>query len=162
MHDENGVTDILPKASPPQERFLTALGEGLSVAGAAKLAGVGRQTVYDWRKRDAAFAAAWDDAIETGTDNLEDEARRRAMSTSDTLMIFMLKARRPGKYKDRRASELSGPGGGPIQTEWDYSRLSLDDLEALERLYAKLVGETPVAAPLGLCEPHIIANKYQC
>ena len=61
---------------PAPERFLIGLGEGLSVAGAAKLAGVGRQTVYDWRKRDAAFAAAWDDAIETGTDNLEDEARR--------------------------------------------------------------------------------------
>jgi hypothetical protein len=144
MPDENGVSDQQPQ--PARERFLTALGEGLSVAGAAKLAGVGRQTVYDWRKRDAAFASAWDDAIETGTDNLEDEARRRAMSSSDTLMIFMLKARRPEKYKERRASEVSGPGGGPIQTEWDYSKLSLDDLEVLERLYSKMAGEPAQAA----------------
>lgn len=141
--------------SEPRERFLIALGEGLSVAGAAKLAGVGRQTVYDWRKRDASFAAAWDDAIETGTDNLEDEARRRAMNSSDTLMIFMLKARRPDKYKERRASEVSGPGGGPIQTEWDYSKLSLDDLEALERLYSQMAGEPAQAA--GPAAPDLLA-----
>ncbi len=126
--------------TPPHERFLAALGEGLSVAGAAKLAGVGRQTVYDWRKRDGEFAAAWDDAIETGTDNLEDEARRRPMSTSDTLMIFLLKARRPDKYKERRASELSGPGGGPIRTEWDFSHLSDEEFEAYCALSAKVRG----------------------
>lgn len=146
MPDENGVSD--QQLQPASERFLTALGEGLSVAGAAKLAGVGRQTVYDWRKRDAAFAAAWDDAIETGTDNLEDEARRRAMSTSDTLMIFMLKARRPDKYKDRRASEISGPGGGPIETTTDFTMLGLEDLETLERIYSKMAGQaSQVAGP---------------
>jgi hypothetical protein len=36
-----------------------------------------------------------------GTDALEDEALRRAKDKSDTLLIFLLKARRPEKYKDR-------------------------------------------------------------
>lgn len=67
------------------------------------------------------------------------------MSTSDTLMIFLLKARRPDKYKERRASELSGPGGGPIKTAWDYSKLILEDLDTLERLYSKMAGEPPGA-----------------
>ena len=60
-------------------------------------------------------------------------------------MIFLLKARRPDKYKERRASELSGPGGGPIKTAWDYSKLILEDLDTLERLYSKMAGEPPGA-----------------
>ncbi|MBX3610383.1 MAG: hypothetical protein KF871_10865 [Hydrogenophaga sp.] len=33
---------------------------------------------------------------------------------SDTLMIFLLKARRPNTYRERGAVELSGPGGKPL------------------------------------------------
>ncbi len=33
---------------------------------------------------------------------------------SDTLMIFMLKARRPNTYRERGAVELSAPGGKPL------------------------------------------------
>ncbi len=35
--------------------------------------------VYERRKADAEFAAAWDDSLVQGTDLLEDEALRRAM-----------------------------------------------------------------------------------
>jgi hypothetical protein len=52
--------------------------------------------MYKHRGNSEAFAGAWDDAVETGTDELEDEAFRRAKEDSDTLLIFMLKARRPG------------------------------------------------------------------
>ena len=129
-----------------RDRFLSALAEGLSVAAAAGAAGAGRQTVYDWRKRDAVFAAAWDAAVETGTDSLEDEALRRAKSQSDTLLIFMLKARRPDKYKDRRVSEVSGPNGGPIRQTWDFSRLSNEEFAAYAALAAKVQGP-PGSAP---------------
>lgn len=62
--------------------------------------------------------SAGEDAIETGTDLLEDDVRRRAVDGveeplfhqgkkvgltrkySDTLLIFLLKARRPAKYRD--------------------------------------------------------------
>jgi len=33
---------------------------------------------------------------------------------SDTLLIFLLKARRPGKYGDKVTAEHTGPGGGPV------------------------------------------------
>jgi hypothetical protein len=33
---------------------------------------------------------------------------------SDTLLILLLKARRPGKYGDKVTAEHTGPGGGPI------------------------------------------------
>ncbi len=94
-------------------RFLAALDEGLSVASAAKTAGINRSWLYRLRARDATFDAAWHDACEAGTDRLEDEARRRAVEGvekpvfrggeivghvrdySDAMLIFLLKARRP-------------------------------------------------------------------
>lgn len=115
-----------------REKFLDALAETASVVKACEIAKVGRRTVYDWRKNDEAFADAWDDALDVGTDALEDEATRRAFegwdepvhyqgvatSTirkySDTLLMFMLKARRPERFKDRAAHEHSGKDGGPI------------------------------------------------
>ena len=97
-------------ARTPKKRtaFLKALGDGASIMAASVSAGMGRRTAYDWREADEAFAKAWDDAIEAGTDVLEDEAVRRARDGSDTLLIFMLKARRPKKYKERIATEHSG------------------------------------------------------
>ena len=113
-------------------KFLTALREGATVAGACKAAKIGRSTAYEWRGKDEDFAAAWDEALEDGTDALEDEAKRRGadgvdepvfyqgkqVSTvtkySDTLLMFLLKGRRPEKFKDRH--EHTGADGGPIET----------------------------------------------
>jgi hypothetical protein len=44
---------------------------------------------------DPDFSAAWEEAIEIGTDALEDECWRRAMTTSDRLLLALLRARRP-------------------------------------------------------------------
>lgn len=113
-----------------QAAFLDALRAGLSVSHAARLSGFARRTWYDHRAADPAFAAAWDDASEEGADRLEDEAVRRAVEGvrtektvtsqgralrdeagalvkdvtidySDTLLIFLLKGRRPQKYAER-------------------------------------------------------------
>lgn len=124
------------KRTPKKEAaFLDALRDGLSVTAACLDAGIARSSAYEWRAEDAGFRERWDDAVEEGTDRLEDEAQRRARDGvtepvfykghrvgevqrySDTLMIFLLKARRPDKFKDRVANEHSGPNGGPIQTE---------------------------------------------
>lgn len=56
-------------------------------------------------------------AIEAGTDRLEDIARERAsrpLDGSDTLLIFLLKSRRPGKYRETTRHEISGPDGKEI------------------------------------------------
>ena len=82
-------------------KSVASLAEGNSIARAAGDAGIGRTTAYEWREADAAFAQAWDDAVEAGTDALEDEAVKRAKSGSDTLLIFMLKARRREKFAER-------------------------------------------------------------
>ncbi len=57
-------------------------------------AGVGRKTVYDRKANDDEFARRWDEAMEEAVDELEKEARKRAIGMSDTLLIFMLKSRR--------------------------------------------------------------------
>lgn len=106
------------------------MSQGHSPGGAARLARVGRATVYEWRDADSEFARLWDQAVEEGTDYIEDEAMRRAVQGvgrpvfykgkavgtiqefSDTLIVVMLKARRPHKYRER--FEHSGPDGQPL------------------------------------------------
>ena len=61
-----------------RDAFIEALERGMTISGAARLANLGRSTVYALRASDEGFARAWDDALETGTDALEDEAFRRA------------------------------------------------------------------------------------
>ncbi len=112
-----------------REAFLSVLAGGGSVTLASATAGIGRQRVYEWRQDDSDFATEWDVAVEAGTDVLEDEARRRAVEGveepvffqgntvghvrrySDTLLIFLLKGRRPKKFKDRVAhgGDETGP-----------------------------------------------------
>lgn len=93
--------DNADKTAKKKTLFLSALSEGFSITGAARTAQFSRATAYRWRGEDAEFAASWDGSLEEGTDVLEDEAKRRALAGSDTLLIFLLKARRPDKYKDR-------------------------------------------------------------
>lgn len=59
--------------------FLHALASGHTIAGAALVAGVPSSTLYDNRKADQDFAAAWDNAAEAGLGVLENEAIRRAV-----------------------------------------------------------------------------------
>jgi hypothetical protein len=51
---------------------------------------------------------------------------------SDALLIRLAQARRPEKFKDRQATELTGKNGGPIQTENKVIALPAIDDSALE------------------------------
>ena len=62
-----------------QESFLNVLANTGNVTAAVAAAGTSRTRVYELRKTDTAFAAAWDEAEEIATDRLQDEARRRAI-----------------------------------------------------------------------------------
>jgi hypothetical protein len=97
-----------------REQFLDALRQGCSVSLAARQAGFSRQAAYAARKVDPQFGEAWDDAIETGTDRLEDVAALRAAASSDALLIFLLKGRRPEKFSDRHSLSLGGQPEAPL------------------------------------------------
>jgi hypothetical protein len=62
-----------------QQRFLEALSETGIVSTAVGIAGTSRTRVYELRRRDAAFAEAWEEAEERAADVLEAEAWRRAV-----------------------------------------------------------------------------------
>lgn len=101
-----------------------------NVTAAARVAGVERTNAYRWQEHDDQFAAAYREAEIEATETLEAEARRRAVegveketgvyhrgqliatqteiTYSDTLLIFLLKARAPEKYRERFDHRLQG------------------------------------------------------
>ena len=96
--------------------FLEDLAENCNVASAVRVAGIAKSTAYKHREENPAFAAEWDDAVEAGIQALELAARKRAMTVSDTLAIFLLKSHRPDTYRENKRTELTGANGGPVET----------------------------------------------
>ncbi len=111
--------------------FFEHLREGYTVRSAASIAGVTTTTVYTWRKNDPDFAIAWSEAERAGFDRLHAAAIERAtrgvkklviqggkiihrydaerdefvpvyeINYSDSLLMFLLKARDPLRFCDR-------------------------------------------------------------
>lgn len=113
----------------PQKRslFFDELRVDANVTRCAALCGISRRHLYDLRRDDPKFRAAWDEAVEVGLAAWEDELTRRAIDGvdepvfyqgakcgtvkrySDTLLIFGLKSRLPDKYGDRiKVEDLTG------------------------------------------------------
>lgn len=88
--------------------FLASLRKTGNVSQSARNAKIERRTVYKRREADPEFKAAWDEVIEEAMDALEEVALRRAKKGSDTLLIFLLKSRRPEIYKETIKQEHSG------------------------------------------------------
>lgn len=110
-----------------KSEFLSEFARTGNISVACQRTGTARATAYAWRAQDADFAAAWLEAELQATEVLEEEARRRASDGlirkkfdkgkpiidletgeqyvereySDTLLIFLLKARNPEKYRER-------------------------------------------------------------
>jgi len=100
-------------------KFLTKLAETCNVSESARVAGIARRTVYEWREVDPAFAAAWAIAEEEAADKLEREAWRRGVEGTDKPVVYqgeitdtykeysdrmleiLLKAHRPEKFAER-------------------------------------------------------------
>lgn len=139
MARKTGTTGTAKKAAA----FLCELEACGNVTRACKRSTLPLRTAYNRRDSDAKFAAAWDAALDRAVVQLEDEARRRAhdgtlkpvfyqgercgqvREYSDTLLIFLLKAARPERYRERVSAELSGPGGGPLGIEVSDARAAL-------------------------------------
>lgn len=99
--------------------FLDTLRETCNVTLAAQAAGVSSSCAYRHRKEDVLFAERWDEALAEGIDLLEHKAHERAFNGvlepvfwqgaevgyvkkySDALTMFLLKAHRPDKYRER-------------------------------------------------------------
>jgi hypothetical protein len=116
------TVNATPKKARKQARewrpaFIAALRNSGNIRAAAQAAGVDRHTVYRARETSPDFAAEWDSALEDAIDVLEATARQRAQASSDTLLIFLLKAHRPDKYRETTVNKLEG--NVTIRIEYD-------------------------------------------
>ena len=111
---------------PKKRQFLAAYSELGNVSQAAKLVAMDRGNHPRWMREDPEYAEAFAEAKEIACDNLEAEARRRAVEGtekpvfhngqvcgtireySDTLLIFLLKGAMPEKYRERYGVNLQG------------------------------------------------------
>ena len=121
MADQSSTVSTLTRARRPDwtGRFLTVFAATGIVRLAAMAAGVSRSAPYKKAETSAAFAAKWLQAREESIDVLEAEARRRALTSSDALLMFLLKADR-AKFREKveikldieREAERIGKGLG--------------------------------------------------
>lgn len=132
-----------------RERFIAALRNSGNVRASCQAAGVSRVTAYRTYQESEEFAREWDEALEEAIDTLEAAAWQRARDGvtrtepimyqgqkvgervvteySDQLLVTLLKAHRPEKYKERVDSSGSS---------FDFNSADLSELNAyeLERL----------------------------
>jgi len=87
--------------------FLTALRASGNVRLACEKAKITRKTAYRNREENTDFRARWEEAIEDACDQLEAAAWLRAKRSSDTLLIFLLKAHRPMYRETTRVINLN-------------------------------------------------------
>ena len=80
-----------------QKRFLAAYRECGVIRRAAQVAGINHKNHYAWMKNPE-YAKSFKEADEDAVDALEYIARQRALEKSDTLLIFLLRAKCPEKY----------------------------------------------------------------
>lgn len=123
-----------PQVAVRRKTFLDAYVMSGNISHSAREAGIDRGTHYKWLN-DPEYAEAFKHADGEAGDALEAEARRRAVEGvdepvgwykgeaggvvrrySDTLLIFLLKGRKPDVFGDKIRAEHSGPDGGPIET----------------------------------------------
>jgi hypothetical protein len=74
--------------------FLMELRKGHTPDIAAEHAKIARRTAYNWKQEDQEFAAAWEDAHETGLDRIEDKVKMNAIDGSSVDAHFILRHRR--------------------------------------------------------------------
>lgn len=122
------------------DRFIAALEEYYTVEHACRAVGISKSTAYARRRRDKAFAARWDAAIDFGNAKLERSAMQRAIDGweepvyheglvcgtkirfDNTLTIFLLKTRLPRQYMERvvTAQALTDEEAARLQPDEGY------------------------------------------
>lgn len=125
-----------------QGAFLAAFSSTCRVDRAAVAAGIGRQTHYDWLKRDAEYREMFAEATVLASQQLLDEATRRAFEGydepvtvagekvlvrrySDRLMERLLEARLPEMFRANLAHRFVDKNGN------DRKLLEIADLDVL-------------------------------
>ena len=112
------VAVTLANTEAKRAAFIAALRNSGNVRASCNKAKISRRTAYNWRNRWATFAAEWAEALEDSCDVLEAEARRRGMSVSDRLLMFLLRAHRPEVFGDKAKVDITS-GGEKLVITWE-------------------------------------------
>lgn len=94
--------------------FLEAFARIGTIAGASDAVGISRYAVHDWKRNDAAFLEAFQQAEAALTENLESVAVDKALKGDNVLIQFLLKARAPQKYTERYRHEIESAQFGKL------------------------------------------------
>ncbi len=118
------------RSAAVKDLFVETYAQLGNLAASAKIAKIDRRTHFYWAEKDPKYAARIDEARETAIDGWEMHAVRRATvgveepvyykgevvghvrKMSDLLLMFVLKAARPEKFRER--FEHTGPQGTPL------------------------------------------------
>lgn len=125
-----------------KKRFLESFRQHGNVSRACRDINLSRATLYVWKEHDADFMMLYEVAEVEATERLEEAAYLRAVvgtaqqtpiyhqgaqidtvtktEYSDTLLIFLLKARAPGKYRE------NAPAGAGTFAVKAYADIDLD------------------------------------
>lgn len=162
---------MAPETSRTTEKdavFFEEFARSANVSAACALAGYSRSAVYRYRNDDPIFARNWETADHEATVNLEAEMYRRAVfgvhrsepimhlgrvvatreidEYSDTLAIFLAKARNPDKYREKLEinvnwrNELKQVGVDPEQ----HLQMMIDQARELLEQNADIIDVTPM------------------
>ena len=78
-----------PQRSSAKALFLAVFAKEANVTLAAEKAGIAPKTAYEWRKKDAKFADAWEEAVKASNDVLRGEMWRRAVHGVESYVVSM-------------------------------------------------------------------------
>jgi hypothetical protein len=101
------MTAIQARKAKALERFLELLSESGNITLSAQGSGISRAWVYALMEKDASFRERVEQAREESVERLEAIARARAEAGSDLLLMFLLKANKPEKYRDHYKATIS-------------------------------------------------------
>ena len=113
------------------DEVVSFLAEGYSLAAFAGKIGVARSTVYKWADEHPEFS----DAVKTGQAGAVFWWERRNKEFAETgegnatAIIFGLKNRASDEWRDVKATEISGPDGGPIAVAAQKAEWTIHDPE---------------------------------
>jgi hypothetical protein len=120
-----------------KQAFLASFAVMGNISAACREAGIHRDTYRYWMEHDEVFGFYVATANQVATEHLEETAYKRAVEgtrkgvyqggelvgyhteTSDTLLIFLLKARAPEKYRDRYEPPAGAGADGPLRVVFE-------------------------------------------
>ena len=146
-----------------RQRFLEEFAKCANLSSAAKVAGVNRNIHYVWLE-DPEYVKAFDVAHKQACDAIDQEIYRRGAKGflepvfyqgrkvadirkyDSTLLIFFAKGLMPDKYRENFKGDISLSGNVNANVSVDLSKLSQDQLDALDTLYLAASSDRSAAA----------------